>query len=268
MDYIRLNTNRGLTNLLSDFILLEIIQNEKYDAIIEVSDFGRFFVVNGMTSRKEILNLSEITSKFKNEYSDLLSELNYEELNVIDLIIYDNELVKKEEFWFTFYNTERPCYSQKIIEQSTTDLNYQKISNSSIELDFSENRTNDLEFFTYTPLNISSEFPHGYSFNMGRGHYYYSEYICNHLFKTLMCDEIKFKCSTIKDLNDDYNINIITNSTYNKEKTKSLVLDVFDFNLNKFKNKLVDYNYIKDITEPLGEKPWLVKDNIKNIIVF
>jgi hypothetical protein len=45
-------------------------------------------------------------------------------------------------------------------------------------------------------------------------------------------------------------------------------LDVFDFNLNKFKNKLVDYNYIKDITEPLGEKPWLVKDNIKNIIVF
>jgi hypothetical protein len=139
MDYIRLNTNRGLTNLLSDFILLEIIQNEKYDAIIEVSDFGRFFVVNGITSRKEILNLSEITSKFKNEYSDLVSELNYEELNIIDLIIYDNELVKKEEFWFTFYNTERPCSSQKIIEQSTTDLNYQKMSNSSIELDFSEN---------------------------------------------------------------------------------------------------------------------------------
>jgi hypothetical protein len=268
MNFIKLKSNRGLVNLFTDFILLEIIENEKYDAIIEVTDFGRFFVVNGITSRKEILNLSDITLKFKNEYNNLLSELNYEEINIIDLIIYDNELIKKEEFWFTFYDTERPCYSQKIIEQSITNLNYQKISNSSVELDFSENGTDDLDFFTYSPLNISSEFPHGYSFNMGRGYYYYSEYICNHLFKTLICDEIKFKCSTVKNLNDDYNINIITDSIYNKEKMESLVLDVFDFNLNKFKNKLVGYNYIKDVTEPLGEKPWLVKDEIKNIIIF
>jgi hypothetical protein len=268
MDFIKLKSNRGLVNLLADFILMEINENEKYDSVIEVSDFGRFFVVNGMTSRKEIINLSDVTTKFKKEYESLLSELGYEEINVIDLIIYDNELSKKEEFWFTFYNTERPCYSEKTINLSSTNLKYQKISNSSIELDFSETKTDNLDFFTYSPLNISSEFPHGYSFNMGRNYYYYSEYICNHLFKTLMCSEISFKCSSIKNLNDDFNIDVISKSIYDKEKIKSLILDVFDFNLSKFKNKITGYSYIKDITEPLGEKPWLVKDEIKNIILF
>jgi hypothetical protein len=267
MDFVKLKSNRGIVNLFADFILLEINENEKYDTVIEVSDFGRFFVVNGMTSRKEIINISDVSTKFKKEYEGLLSNLGYEEINVIDLIIYDKELVKKEELWFTFYNTERPCYSKKVINLSSINLNYQKISNLSVELDFSETNTNDIEYFTYTPLNISSEFPHGYSFNMGRGYYYYSEYICNHLFKTLMCNEISFKCSSIKNLNDDFNIDIISKSSYDKENIKSLILDVFDFNLPKFKNKIAGYNYIKDITEPLGEKPWLVKDEIKNIII-
>jgi hypothetical protein len=268
MDFIKLNSNRGLINLLADFILLEINENEKYDSVIEVSDFGKFFVVNGITSRKEIINLSDVTTKFKKDYESLLSELEYKEINIIDLIIYDNKLNKKEEFWFKFYNTERPCYSEKTIKLSSSNLKYQKISDSSIELDFSETTTDNLEFFTYSPLNLSSEFPHGYSFNMGRNYYYYSEYICNHLFNILMCNEISFKCSSIKNLNNDYNIDIISKSVYNKEKIKSLILDVFDFNLSKFKNKILEYNYIKDITEPLGKKPWLVKDEIKNTILF
>ncbi len=108
MNFINLKSNRGLVNLLADFILLEINENEKHDTIIEVSDFGRFFVVNGMTSRKDVINLSEVTVKFKKEYEDLMTLLGYEELNVIDLIIYGNELSKKNEFWFTYYDTERP----------------------------------------------------------------------------------------------------------------------------------------------------------------
>jgi len=268
MNFINLKSNRGLVNLLADFILLEINENEKYDIIIEVSDFGRFFVVNGMTSKKDVINLSEVTVKFKKEYEDLMTLLGYEELNVIDLIIYGNELSKKNEFWFTYYDTERPVYSRKTIDLTSTNLKYQKINNNSIELDFSENTTEGLGVFTYSPLNITSEFPYGHSFNMGRNFYYYSEYICNHLFTMLMCDEINFKCSINKDLNDDYNIDIISNSIYKKEKIKSLILDVFDFNLGKFKNKISGYNYIEDITKPLEKKPWLVKDEIKNMLMF
>lgn len=268
MDFININSNRGLVNLLADFILQELNENEKYDTVIEVSDFGRFFVVNGMTSKKEIVSLSDITVKFKNKYKDLLTKIGYKEFNLIDLIIYDNELTKKEEFWFKFYNTKRPSFSKKTIELSSTNLKYQKITNSVIELDFSEENTENLEYFTYSPLNISSEFPYGYSFNMGRNFLYYSEYVCNHLFTMLMCDEISFKCSTKKNTNGDYTIDVVSNSIYTNEKIRSLILDVFDFNLNKFKKKLINYNYIEDLTKPLDEKPWLVKDEIENISIF
>lgn len=266
MNYINLNSNRGIVNLLSDFILLEINENEKYDTLIEVSDFGRFFVINGLTSRKDVVNLSDITDKFKKEYGDILTSIGYNEINVIDLIVYGNELHKKNEFWFTFHNTKRPSYSEKTIELSSSGLKYHKISDDSIELDFSEENTDGLGIFTYTPLNISSEFPHGYSLNMGRKFYYYSEYICYHLFRVLMCDKISFKCSINKNSNDDYDIDIISNSVYNNEKIKSLVLDVFD--LDRFTIKVSDYNYIEDITKPLGDKPWLINDELKNMLIF
>jgi len=268
MNFINLNSNRGLVNLLSDFILLELNEYEKYDSVVEVTDFGRFFVVNGFTSRNDLIDLSNITEKFKKEYSELLTELGYKELNVIDLIIYDSKLNEKDEFWFTFYNTERPSYCERVIELSSKNVKYQKIKNTSIELDFSETNTDNLGYFTYSPLNISSEFPHGYSFNMGRKYYYYSEYICNHLFNTITNNDINFKCSIKQNSEDDFNIEILTKSIYPNDKIKSLVLDVFDFNLNEFKNKLSGYNYIDDITKPFDSKPWLIRDRIRDILIF
>lgn len=274
MDFINLNSNRGVVNLFADFILKEINDNEKYDSLIEVTDCGKFFVVNGMTSRKEIVNLSEVNVKFKEKYKNLLLDNGYGEINVIDLIMYGQELVKKDNFWFTFYNTEKPTYNKETIQFVTTmskDIKYQKISqgaHNSIEIDFSENNTNNLDVFSYPPLNISSQFPHGYSFEMGRNHYYYSEYVCNHLFNHLMCEEIKFKSSTFKNTEDDFDIDIISNSIYDKEKIKSLVLDVFDFNLTKFKTKILNYDYSEDVINPLSKKPWLVKDQLKNILIF
>jgi hypothetical protein len=268
MNFIKLKSNRGLVNLLSDFILSEINVNEKFDTIIEVSDFGRFFVVNGLTSRSDVVDLSIIKDKFKSKHSSLLSELGYEDINIIDIIIYGNELTKKDEMWFTFYRSQRPCYNNHIINLSSSNLDYQRITPNSIELNYSELNNQNIGIFSYSPMTITSEFPHGYSFNMGRGFFYYSEYVCNHLFGTLSTDEISIKFSSIKNIDDDFDIDILTNTKYSKEKTISLILDVFDFDLNKFKDKLVGYNYEKDITEPFGEKPWLVKDEIKNIIMF
>ena len=56
---------------------------------------------------------------------------------------------------------------------------------------------------------------------------------------------------------------------YDEEKIQSLVLDVFDFNLDKFESEyLKGYDYDLDTTDPFGEKPWLVKDKIKDILIF
>ena len=56
---------------------------------------------------------------------------------------------------------------------------------------------------------------------------------------------------------------------YSNKDIKSLVLDVFDFNLNKFSNEyLNDFNIDSDIKNQLDSKPWLVKDRIKDLILF
>jgi len=274
MGFINLNSNRGLVNLLADYIMIEISEKDKYDTIIEVTDCGRFFVFNGMTSRKDLLNISDLLNKFKTEYESLVNSLGYDNFNIIDLVIYDNQLIKKEEFWFDFYNTNRPIFSDKIINFLNSDLSklkYQKLEdghNLNVELDFSEENTNSLNYFTYTPMTISSEFPHGYSFNMGRNHYYYSEYVVNQLFTTLMCNRISFRSSTKINSDGDLNIEVLTNSIYSNDKIKSLILDVFNFDLHKFKKLISEYNYIEDLTKPLSEKPWLKKDQLKNIIMF
>ena len=59
------------------------------------------------------------------------------------------------------------------------------------------------------------------------------------------------------------------NSFYSPEKVKSLVLDVFDFNINKFSNDyLNEYDIEDDIINQAKDKPWLVKDRTKDLIMF
>jgi hypothetical protein len=47
-----------------------------------------------------------------------------------------------------------------------------------------------------------------------------------------------------------------------------MVLDNFDFNLPSLQNKISGYDILKDILEPTGEKPWLIKDKKKGLVIF
>ncbi len=135
------------------------------------------------------------------------------------------------------------------------------------ELDYSENDTSNLLYFTYAPLNITSEFPHGYSFSMGRQELYYSEYICNQLFNVILTNKATFKYSSIK-VDEDNQIDVESNSIYPKKDITSMVLDVFDFDMLVFNDKIKGYDIVEDITNPFGDKPWLVKDKLKDLILF
>ena len=135
------------------------------------------------------------------------------------------------------------------------------------ELDYSEDDTSNLNYYTYSPLNISSEFPYGYSLSMGRQELYYSEYICNQLFDVLLTDKLTFKYSSVK-VDDDNQIDIVSNSIHPKKDIISMVLDVFDFDMLMFNNKIKDYDIIEDTTLPFDKKPWLTRDKIKDLILF
>jgi hypothetical protein len=53
------------------------------------------------------------------------------------------------------------------------------------------------------------------------------------------------------------------------EKIKSMILDVFDFNISKFEVEyLTNYDIDLDLSNPFLDKPWLIKDKSKDLILF
>jgi hypothetical protein len=272
MKYINENSNRGLVNLFSDYIVNEINKTKQYDVVIEITDCGKFFVVNGMTNSDKILDMIKVKETFLESYKSLLTKFGYENINIIDLIMYNKDLSKKTEYTFDFYNSSRPIYHNDIISNVTENpqLKFNSIlytDKLEYELDYSETDTKQLDYYSYSPLNISSEFPHGYSLSMGRQELYYSEYICNQLFDVILTDKLTFKYSSIK-IDDDNQINIISTSLFPKKDIISMVLDVFDFDMLKFKSTIKSYDIIEDISKPFDKKPWLVKDRIKDLVIF
>ena len=272
MKYINENSNRGLVNLFSDYIVKEINKTHQYDVVVEITDCGKFFVVNGMTNSDKVLDMIKVKETFLETYKSLLTNFGYENVNIIDLIVYDRDLTKKTEFVFDFYNSERPIYHNDIIVNilEITQPKFNSITYNNrleYELDYSENDTSNLQYFTYAPLNITSEFPHGYSLSMGRQELYYSEYISNQLLDILLTDKLIFKYSSVK-VDEDNQIDINANTIYPKKDIISMVLDVFDFDMLVFKDKIKDYDIMEDITHPFNNKPWLVKDRIKDLILF
>ena len=272
MKYINENSNRGLVNLFSDYIVNLINKTHQYDVVIEVTDCGKFFIINGMTNSDKVLDMVKVKETFLETYKPLLTNFGYENVNVIDLIMYNRDLSKKTDYTFDFYNSTRPIYHYNVINtlvdnpqpkfnsiSYTTKLEY--------ELDYSENDTSNLDYFTYAPLNISSEFPHGYSLSMGRQELYYSEYISNQLLDILLTDKLTFKYSSVK-VDEDNQIDIKANTLYVKKDVISMVLDVFDFDMLIFNDKIKGYDIMEDLTKPFDKKPWLYKDKLKDLILF
>lgn len=274
MKYINPKSRTGIVNKFADFILCEIQKEKKYRTIIEISDFKNFLVIAGKTESKTILNLSELKEKFYEDNKQVMIDLGYERINTIDLIEYDKfSFAESFESYFEFYNTIRPLFNEKLLNYvyNHVDVLYNSI-------DYKKELVFDLEYNNIIPLNhffsknylcVTSEFPYGYSMDNGRGHFYYSEYVCNQLFSVIKTDKITFKMTDVKNEVNDLDIQIISNSPYLSEKIKSMILDVFDFDISRFINtKLKDYDYSKDIDTQLTPKPWLIKDKISELYII
>jgi len=274
MKYINKFSKEGFVNLFADYIVNQI--NPQHKTRIQVIDFKSFLVVYGSTSSDEVLDLNKIRDSFVESNKTLVDFLNLKHINIIDLIDY-REPLSPNEYYFTYYKSERPIFHQKVIDEvnkTSNEYNKEFLNNINytdrIELEFySPFLPDKLNIFNSTNfMSVSSSFPYGYSLNLGRREFYYGEYVCNHLFDMLVTDKIMFKYST-ETINDDLNIEIICDSIYMDNDIKSLVLDVFDFNLNKFeKDYLFDYIIDNDIINQFEIKPWLMKDRLRELIMF
>ena len=224
------NTRRYFVNLFADYILSKFDKSE--NTIIQVTDFENFVVVNGQTTSSKVLDLNEIKYEFAGWFDDVLSSIGMKDINLIDIIKYEQDIPDFSKGWI---NVNKSLYVEA----------YEPISE----------------------INVSSEFPYGHSLGCGRGMYYYSHYIFNHMYSLLGVNQLYFKYSNKLDENEDYKIKVVSNSSISKTSIESLVLDVFDMDLTEFNNKLSKYQFFDDITDPNSKKPYLVQDRLKDVIL-
>jgi len=225
------NTRRYFVNLFADYILSKF--NKSENTIIQVTDCENFVVVNGQTISSNVLNLNELKIEFIESNKELFKSLNKESLNIIDIIKYEQEITDFPRAWITV--------------------------NKSLYV-------NELD--PISEINISSEFPYGHSLGCGRGILYYSHYIFNQMYSLLGVDKLYFHYSSDLNEDEDYRIKVISDSQVPKKLIESLVLDCFDMDLTEFKERMSDYDFTKDVTDQTLDKPYLVQDRLKDIILI
>ena len=229
MRLINKNSRRGIVNLFADFIVSKIDPKEK--SIIQITDCEVFMVVNGQTTSETELNIDELKNEFNETYKDILKSLGLEHFNVINLIKYGVGISPIEK---GLVNTNKKVFVEE-------DESFDEIS-------------------------INSEFPYGYSLRTGRSMAYYSHYILNQISSTIGSDNMYIHF--LPTVDDEADINVVVNSRYNTETIKSLILDVFDFDLENFSNRMESYDITQDILDPEGDKPYLVQDRLEDVIIF
>jgi hypothetical protein len=202
-----------IVNLFSELLCQEIGPNEK--TIIEVVDCENFYVVKGKTSSKKIVDLNVIKESFKKKFGDFFE--NFEIGNTIDLVEYDCELSLPEILSLDFFNS-----------QNLSALRCESTH-------------------TIKPLIIKSEFPYGYSNNMGKGSFLYCKHLGYNLQAKFNWDKIKINIPQ-NSLEDNFQIFIDVCDEPN-EKMKSSILDAFDFNVSKFENVFQNKEWWKLLLE-------------------
>jgi hypothetical protein len=225
------NTRRYFVNLFADYILSKF--NKSENTIIQVTDCETFVVVNGQTTSSKEINLNDLKYDFMDEFSDLFNSLGVKDINVIDIIRYEQNIEDLSKAWVRV--------------------------NKSIYVE---------EEDPFVEISITSEFPYGYSLGCGRGIYYYAHYMFNQMYTLLGVNNLMFKYNSELDENEDHKIKIVSDSTLPKQTIKDLVLDVFDMNVKEFSECLSNYNLIEDITKPDKPKPYLVQDRLEDIILI
>ena len=229
MRLINKNSRRGIVNLFADFIVSKIDPKER--SIIQITDCDVFIVVNGQTTSETELNIDELKNEFNETYKEILKSLGLEHFNVINIIKYGVDILPIEK---GLVSTNKKVFVE--------------------------------EDESFNEISISSEFPYGYSLRTGRSMAYYSHYILNQISSTIGSDSMYIHF--LPKVGDEVDINVVVDSMYNTKTIKSLILDVFDFDLEDFSNRMESYDLTQDILDPEGEKPYLVQDRLEDVIIF
>jgi hypothetical protein len=272
MRYIVPNSTRGLVNKFADYIVSHLDPNKNNLSFVEVTYHNSFFVVVGKTERENLLDINELKQSFFDSNSKFFEELEIKSFNVIDLLEYNQKLVPIN-YTGEFYNSDYPVLNSKVIDFIGKNDVKDLLSIDYMEKLILETHSNNFhkfnEFTINSTISITSEFPYGYSLKIGRICHYYFENISYQVLNKLGTDKIWFKAQTGLTENGDLNIKMDSTSYYPNEKIKSMILDIFDFNYNKFKNEnLTDFEYTTQIETQLEKSNWVNLKDFSELNLF
>jgi hypothetical protein len=269
MKLINPKSKRAFVNLFSDFVLQKLGKNTK--TIIQTTLYDNFIVVNGKTESDIDVNIGDIKTEFFETYKKFLIDLEIKEhIGTLNMISKTDDFFKNNcyRYYLDLFNTKRPLYHKNVLNyhQSGEWDTVQWRKELIVEVPHSS--ILPTHKFVFSPLQVTSEFPYGYGFKVGRSLVYYAEYISLNIFGSISVENMKMMITNQKNTNGDQIIEIKSNSPYPSDKITSMVLDNFSFNLEPFEDKLIDYDLSNEILDVEGDKPWLVRDKIKDLILF
>lgn len=240
------NTKNRLSeiNLFADYILNQIPNSE--NSIIKIANCGNFLVIKGKTTYNELLDLSKLKSEFCDKFNiifDSKSIFNH----TIDLIEYGVNLQPTETITHNYFNSENCSYSYKQIES------FKSNPDSSFDYCLKVNEVDENDMI------LVSEFPHGYSLDMGRLLYYYGKKITYSIPSTYPYTSVVM---TIPSNNPEDNFSVYDNFLESEDESlKSAILDAFDFDMTELNKKLKEVDFYEEITNPLSDYEFLKERN-------
>ena len=268
------NLGKTFCNLIANKIIQIFDNTEQNLTEITVTDHGNFIVLNGWTTIKENVNISDMINPY-------IKTLNGERtINIIDLIVYNNSdkkqsKLKKVYSYVSDYSLEKIYEDLKSLESYDLTIdNRNKVVFSNTDI----SSIDSLKNYRFIKQNnnfpiISDRFFGLSSFNFEKLYDFYIKYICYNVFEKQLSKDLTIYFE-MTDLNKIDHETVIFDIKSERKMTslpwmKSMILDLFKLDSKSIIDKFNFYelNFEDELLNPLNGR-WSVRDMTKEMVLF
>ena len=273
----------NLCNLLANSIVEKIKSvDPKLYVNITVTNVNNFFMTCGETEFPERINITELFTNVMNTVPEPMKTL----VKVFDIIDYGVE--RKKE---TIFYKERFSKYRKNLMENYSDYKIIKTLNES-EVYCNLQHFNEKTYLQVLSNEHSISLPKGFELMEKNNKvftsdsifgkdvystkylYMLSRYIAYTLFESNLCRTFEISIQTNSNINeishDTISLSIDSESLIvTKKWVESLVLDIFDFEVDKVVKglQLETYNFEKEILSVDDDYIWMKRDRLKDVVL-
>jgi len=268
------NLGKTFCNLIANKIIQIFDNTEKNLTEITVTDHGNFIVLNGWTTLKENLNISDLINPY-------IKSLNGKRtINIIDLITY-NSSDKKQTKLKKIYSYVSDYSLENVYDDLKTKDSYNLAIDSKNKVVFSNDDLsgfNSLKSYKFIKHSqslpvVSDRFYGLSSFNFEKLYDFYIKYICYNVFEKQLCKDLTIYFE-MTDLDQIDHETVIFDIKSERKMTslpwmRSMILDLFKLDSKSILEKFNFYelDFEDELLNPSNSQ-WSVRDMTKEMVLF